>query len=109
MGNNNTATQGGFSFGPSAFDAEMIANALTGNQTATTNRYNQLGLGGSTMEGQDQAFQTLASSALTGQEQTADVTNPAINTSLQQPIGTGNPTKGSSINSIVSGFSNLKI
>lgn len=109
MGNNNTATQGGFSFGPSGYDAEAIANALSSNTQATTNRYNQLGLGGSTMAGQDQNFQDLAANALTGQEQFSDVTKQAINTALQQPISAGNPTKGSSINSIVSGFSNLKI
>src|SRR5580704_7203485 len=72
-----------FNFGPSPFDLSSIMSATGDNTQSVTNRYNQLGLGGSTMEGQD----------LTGQQQTQTVSDPAINTSLQpsvnQLIGVG--------------------
>jgi hypothetical protein len=75
--------QGPFEFGPSQFDLGQITDAVTGNQTATTNRYNQLGMGGSTPELQDLAQQANMGQATQGQEQTQDVTNPAFNPALQ--------------------------
>jgi hypothetical protein len=76
-------TQGQFEFGPSQFDQSQITDATSGNQTATTNRYNQLGMGGSTPELADLANQANLGTAATGQEQTQDVTNPAFNPALQ--------------------------
>jgi hypothetical protein len=75
-----------FEYGPSPFSAGQIADAVGANTQAVQNRYKQLGLGGSTMEGQDVTGAQEMGSALTGQEQTQDVTNPAINPSLQPPI-----------------------
>jgi hypothetical protein len=75
-----------FSFGPSSFDLSSITGALSDNQTATTNRYNQLGLGGSTAETTDLGALAQQANALIGQEQTSDVSNPAINPSLQPTI-----------------------
>lgn len=75
--------QGNFEFGPSQFDLGAITAATQGNQQTTTNRYDQLGMGGSTPELQDLANQANIGQATTGQEQTADVTNPAFNPALQ--------------------------
>lgn len=75
--------QGQFSFGPSQYDLGAIMNAVGGNQEATTNRYDQLGMGGSTPELQDLAQQSNLGQAAVGQEQTSDVTNPALNPALQ--------------------------
>lgn len=106
-GDANAFNQGPFSFGPSPFDSSMIQEALGSNLQAVANRYKQLGMGGSTPAGQDAGFQTLAANALTGQEQTADVTNPAVNTALQSPVQTGNPTTGQSLGQLVSGLTSL--
>jgi hypothetical protein len=75
--------QGQFSFGPSQFDLGAIMSAVGGNQQTTTNRYNQLGMGGSTPELQDLAQQSELGQAAIGQEQTTDVGNPALNPALQ--------------------------
>jgi hypothetical protein len=75
--------QGNFEFGPSQFDLGAIDAATQGNQQTTTNRYNQLGMGGSTPELQDLANQASLGQATIGQEQTSDVTNPAFNPALQ--------------------------
>ena len=75
--------QGQFEFGPSQFDLGAIDAATQGNQQTTTNRYNQLGMGGSTPELQDLANQAQLGEATIGQEQTQDVTNPAFNPALQ--------------------------
>ena len=84
-------TQGQFEFGPSQYDLGAITNATGGNQQTTTNRYNQLGMGGSTPELADLASQANAGQAAIGQEQTQDVTNPAFNPALQ-PAQTNLPT-----------------
>ena len=76
--------QGQFEFGPSQFDLGAIDAATQGNQQTTTNRYNQLGMGGSTPELQDLANQANVGQATIGQEQTTDVTNPAFNPALQK-------------------------
>ena len=82
-----------FLFGPSPFDLSQLVAALGSNLTGITNRYNQLGLGGSTMEQQDLAAAPSQEQAAVGQEQTSTVTNPAINPALQpsvnQLIGVG--------------------
>ena len=96
---NNGVPKGGFqlqgggseapwNWGVSPFDQNMIDQATGSNINSTENRYNQLGLGGSTMEGQDVAQQGEAGEAMTGQEQTANVGNPALNPALQPTINT---------------------
>ena len=72
--------------GPTPFDLSSIAQSVSDNTTSVENRYNQLGLGGSTMEGQDVTGAQQMGTALTGQEQTQDVSNPALNPALQPPI-----------------------
>lgn len=101
---NNGEPKGGFqlqgggseapwNWGVSPFDQSAIDDATGSNVTSTENRYSQLGLGGSTMEGQDVAQANEAGEAITGQEQTANVGNPALNPALQPTINTliGNP------------------
>lgn len=82
-----------WNWGISSYDRNAIQSALTGAEGTTQARYNQLGLGGSTMEGQD--LGNVASTtgglpqeanALLGGEQTANVGNPALNPALQSPI-----------------------
>lgn len=75
--------QGAFEFGPSQFDLGAINAATQGNQQTTTNRYDQLGMGGSTPELQDLANQANIGQAAVGQGQTQDVTSPAFNPALQ--------------------------
>lgn len=75
-----------WNWGVSPFDQSMIDQATTSNTEAMTNRYNQLGLGGSTMEGQDLAQTALGGEAMTGQLQTANEANPALNPAEQPPI-----------------------
>lgn len=96
-------SQGPFEFGPSQFDLQAVMNALGQGQTATTNRYNQLGLGGSTMLQQDlgnapSVTGGLANEAqaMVGQQQTQDVGNPAFNPALQTP----QTTPGTSLSSL---------
>ena len=76
--------KGQFEFGPSQFDQGAITAATQGNQQTTTNRYNQLGMGGSTPELADLANQANIGQAEQGQQQTEDVTNPAFNPALQK-------------------------
>lgn len=88
-----------FNFGPSPFDLSSIMSAVGDNTESVTNRYTQLGMGGSTPEQQDLAGQEQLGQATIGQEQTKTVADPAINTSLQptvnQLIGVGsNATSG---------------
>ena len=75
--------QGNFAFGPSQFDQSAIDAATSGNQQTTTDRYNQLGMGGSTPELQDLAAQSNLGQAAIGQQQTADVGKAAFNPALQ--------------------------
>lgn len=75
--------QGQFNFGPTQFDLSNIADMVTQNTEATNNRYQQLGLGGSTMQQQDDAQQQLLGNAVAGQEQTQEVKDPALNPALQ--------------------------
>lgn len=82
-----------WNWGVSPFDLGAI-NAATGqNVQDMENRYQQLGLGGSTMEAQDVAGANQAGQAMIGQEQTANVGQPALNPALQpqvnQLIGVG--------------------
>jgi hypothetical protein len=100
----NGLPQGGFqltgggaeapwNWGVSPFDQGAIDSATGSNVQSTQNRYNQLGLGGSTMEGQDVAQAGEMGTALTGQEQTSNVGNAALNPALQPTINDliGNP------------------
>jgi hypothetical protein len=82
-----------WNWGVSPFDQSAIDAATGSNVTSTENRYNQLGLGGSTMEGQDVNQAEEMGTAMTGQEQTANVANPALNPALQPTINQliGNP------------------
>jgi hypothetical protein len=82
-----------WNWGVSPFDQAAIDAATGSNVTSTENRYNQLGLGGSTMEGQDVAQADEMGQALTGQEQTQNVGQPALNPALQPTINQliGNP------------------
>jgi hypothetical protein len=75
-----------WNWGVSPFDQSAIDTATGSNVTSTENRYNQLGLGGSTMEGQDVTEADKMGEAITGQEQTANVGNPALNPALQPTI-----------------------
>jgi hypothetical protein len=75
-----------WNWGVSPFDQSAIDTATGSNVTSTENRYNQLGLGGSTMEGQDVSEADKMGEAITGQEQTANVGNPALNPALQPII-----------------------
>jgi hypothetical protein len=96
-GKNGSAPTGGFqltgggaeapwNWGVSPFDQSAIDTATGSNVTSTENRYNQLGLGGSTMEGQDVTEADKMGEAITGQEQTANVGQPALNPALQPTI-----------------------
>lgn len=75
-----------WTWGVSDFDQSAIDSATGSNVSATQNRYNQLGLGGSTMEGQDVANDQTMGTALTGQEQTQNVGNAALNPALQPTL-----------------------
>ena len=75
-----------FNFGPSPFDLSSINSATGDNTAAVTNRYQQLGMGGSTPEQQDLTGQQQLGQAAIGQEQTKTVADPAINTSLQPSV-----------------------
>jgi hypothetical protein len=75
-----------FNFGPSPFDLSSISSAVGDNTQSVTDRYNQLGMGGSTPEQQDLTGQDLLGQATIGQEQTQTVSDPAINTSLQPSV-----------------------
>jgi hypothetical protein len=75
-----------WTWGVSPFDQSAIDAATGSNISATENRYNQLGLGGSTMEGQDVGQAKEMGTAITGQEQTQNVGDPALNPALQPTI-----------------------
>lgn len=79
-------TNAPWNWGVSPFDQSQIDAATGSNTEAMTNRYNQLGLGGSTMEGEDLASTAQAGQAMTGQLQTANEANPALNPAEQPPI-----------------------
>jgi hypothetical protein len=100
-------TNAPWNWGVSPFDLSSIVQAFNNAKTATTNRYNQFGEGGSTMEGQDLGTTPSATGgqkgqeeALIGKEQTANVGNPALNPALQpqinEQIGGNTSTAGSS-------------
>lgn len=101
-------TTGPFQFGPSQFDLSQIMGATSGNEQATTNRYDQLGMGGSTPEQQDLAQQNLLGQAAEGQVQTSEVTNPAFNPALQTPSTNQQGTViGTAVGSALGGLSKL--
>jgi hypothetical protein len=79
-------TDAPWNWGVSPFDQSAIDQATGSNVQSTENRYNQLGLGGSTMEGQDVAGAGEMGSALTGQEQSANVGSAALNPALQPQL-----------------------
>lgn len=94
-GGSGQQQQGPFNFGPSAFDLQAIMNALGTSETAMTNRYKQLGLGGSTMLQQDLGNAPSLTGglpkealAMVGQMQTQDVGNAAFNPALQSATST---------------------
>lgn len=90
-------TDAPWNWGVSPFDQSQIDAATGSNQEATANRYNQLGLGGSTMEQQDEKGAGQMGEALTGELQTQNVGNPALNPALQPEINSivGNLNSGS--------------
>ena len=100
-----------WNWGVSQYDQSMIDAATGSNTQAVQNRYNQLGLGGSTMEGQDVAGATQMGQAMTGQEQTQNVGNPALNPALQPQlnslIGVGQGGGGTSLGSLASAAGTL--
>ena len=95
-----------WNWGVSPFDQNMIDQATGSNTQATENRYKQLGLGGSTMEGQDVAGAGQMGEAMTGQLQTQNESNPALNPALQPQlnslIGAPNNATGSTLSSLAS-------
>ncbi|HEX3522854.1 MAG TPA: hypothetical protein VHT52_12290 [Stellaceae bacterium] len=76
-------TNAPWTWGVSDFDQSQIDAATGANSQAVENRYQQLGMGGSTPEQQDVAGAGLMGQAMTGQEQTANVGQPALNPALQ--------------------------
>jgi hypothetical protein len=70
----------------SDYDQSQIDAATGSNTQAVENRYQQLGMGGSTPEQQDVSAAGLMGSALTGQEQTQNVGNAALNPALQPQL-----------------------
>lgn len=90
-------TNAPWNWGVSPFDQSMIDQATSSNTQAMTNRYDQLGLGGSTMQGQDVAAAGQMGEAMTGQLQTANEANPALNPAMQPEINSlvgVNPNQG---------------
>jgi hypothetical protein len=79
-------TDAPWNWGVSQFDQGQIDAATGSNTQAVENRYQQLGLGGSTMEGQDVTGAQNMGTAMTGQEQTANVGNAALNPALQPQL-----------------------
>lgn len=86
-------TNAPWNWGTSPFDLASIINAFNRSSAMTSARYAQLGMGGSTPEGQD--LGTVPSvtgglpqeaAAVQGEEQTANVSNPALNPALQPQI-----------------------
>jgi hypothetical protein len=98
-------TDAPWSWGVSPFDQNQISMATGSNEQAIGNRYDQLGLGGSTMEGQDMTGATDMGEAMTGQEQTANVSNPALNPALQPQLNSlidATNQQGTSLGSLAS-------
>lgn len=80
-----------WNFGLSPFAQALIGQSTGENMVAMQNRYNQLGMGGSTPAWQDRNAAALQGSALTGEVQTASEGDPALNPALQPNIpNTGN-------------------
>lgn len=86
-------TSAPFTFGVGDFDLQAIVDAFNRSTQSTQARYNQLGLGGSTMEQQDLGTAPSVTGglpaqreAVIGQEQTANVGQPALNPALQPQI-----------------------
>jgi hypothetical protein len=86
-------TNAPFTFGVNQFDLQSIVDAFHKNMGATQARYNQLGLGGSSMEAQDLGTAPSLTGglpqqekAVIGQEQTQNVGNAALNPALQPQI-----------------------
>jgi hypothetical protein len=104
-------TNAPWSWGVSPFDQSQIDMATGSNEQAISNRYDQLGLGGSTMEGQDVAGAGQMGEAMTGQQQTQNVSNPALNPALQPQInslvGTQQGSSGVSLGSLASAAGSL--
>lgn len=92
-----------WNWGVSPFDQSQIDQATGANTTAMDNRYKQLGLGGSTMQGQDDAGIAQAGEAMTGQLQTQNEANPALNPALQPQLNTiiaGGSNQGSTLSNL---------
>lgn len=77
-----------WNWGVSPFDQTQIDQATASNTSAIDNRYKQLGLGGSTMQGQDDANAAAMGQAMTGELQTSNVGQPALNPALQPQLNT---------------------
>jgi hypothetical protein len=75
-----------WNWGTSPFDLSSIDTAVDTSTSNIQNRYNQLGLGGSTMEGQDVTGAQDAGQAMIGQQQTANVGQPALNPAEQPQL-----------------------
>jgi hypothetical protein len=102
-------TDAPWTWGVSPFDQSMIDAATSDNTTAVQNRYQQLGLGGSTMEGQDVSGAQQMGQAITGQEQTQNVGNPALNPALQPQLNQliGGTSSGSGLGGLASAAGGL--
>lgn len=105
-------TNAPWTWGVSPFDQTAIDMAGGSNMTSMRNRYDQLGMGGSTPEGMDLGqlpSQTGGipgeTEAMTGQLQTQNVGNPALNPALQPQLNSlianpGGSSGGSSLASL---------
>lgn len=77
-----------WNWGVSPFDQSQISEATGANVGNIENRYQELGLGGSSMEQQDVAGAEQMGEAMTGQLQTQNEANPALNPALQPQLNT---------------------
>lgn len=98
-------TDAPWNWGVSPFDQTQISDATGSNTQAIEDRYQQLGLGGSTMEGQDVAGAGQMGDAMTGQLQTQNVGNAALNPALQPQLNsligaTGNSNLSSELGTL---------
>jgi hypothetical protein len=103
-------TDAPWNWGVSQFDQDQINQATGSNTEAVQNRYQQLGLGGSTMEGQDVAGAQEMGQAMTGQEQTQNVGNAALNPALQPQLNDligATPNSGIGLGSLASAAGKL--
>lgn len=82
-GGGSKGGSGDFNYGVSPFDIQSVMNAVGTNEEAINNRYQQLGLGGSTMQGQDIEGAKEQGEATIGQLQTQNVGNSGLNPALQ--------------------------